>query len=422
MRRRSDALIFALCGAVALAILAALMQKPGKAAKAAPFENSETTPEAATHFESMSPQERASLKAALQTLVEGLKGVGLKPVPKIEPVLAEAVASGDYIRILQAFDDAIYGRFVDLRESIPALKGYLDSDDSVVRCLAAEHLLVAGEREGVEKLIGLLTQQDPIPFRDPPHRSDLRDKAAGLLGKFRIEESADALQDYYRRTGSGSAGGALTALGHRAQLADERYQPSVGEWYGRTHATEFIPNLAETFNRTKNPDIRTPAAWALARMTGGQVYVDYLIEAARPAMESSDRRIPAVLIPSRKALRYLGSIQSPEAIAALEQALQSADPLAANDALVNLLFNQKIPSEPARRMLLEQLAGTADHRIPAENVMRIIAAMDDPELRQAAERASRRTSAYAWQYWGVQRSNWPVENWIYDHVVVLNPK
>jgi hypothetical protein len=32
-----------------------------------------------------------------------------------------------------------------------------------------------------------------------------------------------------------------------------------------------------------------------------------------------------------------------------------------------------------------------------------------------------RTSRDSWRYWGVERSDWPVHNWIYDYVVMLNP-
>jgi len=370
-------------------------------------------------YAKMDGSERDAVTKGLKTLVEDLGKFGLKPVLGIERKLAAAIATGDYGEIRRAFSDAVYGNFASMEDSVAAMKSHLDSDDVIVSFLAAEHLLIAGDRSGVPNLIEILERPESISYRNED-ASDLRNKACEILGKFRIEEAIPFLKDYHARTGAGQAVGALTAMGQRAGSWQEKFSGLESAGYAKVGATEYLPDIKRNFQESTNPEVRIGAAWAAAYLGGGPEYVNHLIEASKLAAEAPDDRGAGEFNKSREALRYLGTLQTPEAVAALEKALGSKNPRATSVALVNLLFNQKEPSEKARAMLLEQLNGTADHRIYPELAMRMIAALDDADLKEAAVRASRHSSAYPWRFWGVERANWPIENWIYDYVVIRN--
>ncbi|MDH4411322.1 MAG: hypothetical protein QE273_17045 [Verrucomicrobiales bacterium] len=371
-------------------------------------------------YSEMNHSDREKVKSGLKTLVGELSKVGLKPVPKIDGVLAAAVATGDYGQIRRAFSDAIYGRFANMDESVEALKLYINSTDPIISYLAAEHLLIAGDRSGVGKLIEILKSPDAIAYRIVTKDFELRNIICETLGKFRVEEAIPFLMNYYSRTGSGHAVGALTNLRQRAGPWAESYNGAESVGYAFVGATEYLPDIKKTFKESTDAETRIGAAWAAAYMGGGSEYVDHLIEASRLAANAPNNHGGSDFNQSREALRYLGTIQTPEAVSALEEALESRNPRASSVALVNLLFNQKEPSEKARQMLLQQLNGTADHHIFPELAMRAIAVLDDTELRDAAEKASRMSSAYKWNLWGVKRANWPVENWIYDYIVIRN--
>jgi len=374
-------------------------------------------------YANMDAKERETVTKGLKTLVEDLGKFGLKPVLGIERKPDAAITTGDYGEMRRAFSDAVYGNFGSMEDSVAAMKKHLDSENVIISFLAAEHLLIAGDRSGVPKLIEILKSPEAIPYKILTKEFELRDIACEILGKFRIEEAVPFLKEYYERTRSGAPLTALTQLGHRAGTWSERYQGGRGSvWYAKVGATEYLPDIKKTFQESTDPETRIGAAWAAAYMGGGPEYVNHLIEASKLAAEAPDDRGAGEFNKSRDALRYLGTIQTPEAVEALEKALASKNPRASSVALVNLLFNQKEPSEKARTMLFEQLNGTADHRIYPELAMRMIAALDDAELKDAAARASRRTSAYPWRFWGVERANWPIENWIYDYIVILNEK
>lgn len=371
-------------------------------------------------YAKMEGSERDAVTKGLKTLVEDLGEFGLKPVIGIERKLTAAIATSDYGEVRRAFSDAIYGNFGSMEDSVAAMKSHLDSDDVIVSFLAAEHLLIAGDRSGVPKLIEIIKSPETIPYKIIKKDFELQDITCEILGKFRIEEAIPFLKDYHARTGAGQAVGALTAMGQRAGSWQEKFSGLESAGYAMVGATEYLPDIKRTFQESTNPEVRIGAAWAAAYMGGGPEYANHLIEASKLAAEAPDDRGAGEFNKSREALRYLGTLQTPEAVAAIEKALDSKNPRASSVALVNLLFNQAEPSEKARQMLLDQLNGTMDHRIYPELAMRIIAALDDAELKEAAARASRRTSGYPWRFWGVERANWPVENWIFDYVVIRN--
>lgn len=419
--RFTSKISLAIAGLVIVVLLFALISRkphsPNSAADS-PVRSGPISVEEA--YAKMEGSERDAVTKGLKTLVEDLGEFGLKPVIGIERKLAAAIATSDYGEIRRAFSDAIYGNFGSMEDSVAAMKSHLDSDDVIVTFLAAEHLLIAGDRSGVPKLIEIIKSPETIPYKILKKDFELQDIACEILGKFRIEEAIPFLKDYHARTGAGQAVGALTAMGQRAGSWQEKFSGLESAGYAMVGATEYLPDIKRTFQESTNPEVRIGAAWAAAYMGGGPEYANHLIEASKLSAEAPDDRGAGEFNKSREALRYLGTLQTPGAVAALEKALDSKNPRASSVALVNLLFNQAEPSEKARQMLLDQLNGTMDNRIYPELAMRIIAALDDAELKEAAARASRRTSAYPWRFWGVERANWPVENWIFDYVVIRN--
>ena len=59
-----------------------------------------------------------------------------------------------------------------------------------------------------------------------------------------------------------------------------------------------------------------------------------------------------------------------------------------------------------------------------ELIFEIAGKLDDPEIRAAGEAREPRfgyggwgmNTGYGWRFWGVERKNWPIYNWIDDYV------
>ena len=119
-------------------------------------------------------------------------------------------------------------------------------------------------------------------------------------------------------------------------------------------------------------------------------------------------------------LKYLGSIQSPQAVRVLESALESQNPVAVQYATVNLLFNQPGGSEKAEQVVLRELQNSP-LVLGRTLTMQIASKLDNPQIRAATESFAKRTGSDSWRYWGVERADWPIQNWIYDYVITLNP-
>jgi hypothetical protein len=122
---------------------------------------------------------------------------------------------------------------------------------------------------------------------------------------------------------------------------------------------------------------------------------------------------------STTAIKYLGSVQSPQAIAVLESSLESQNPVVVQYATVNLLFNQQYVSQKAEQLVIDEFMNSPKILGP-ELAMQIAAKSSSAKIREAAEFYARRTGSDRWRYWGKERSNWPIENWVYDYVVTLN--
>jgi hypothetical protein len=371
-----------------------------------------------THYE--------EVQEGLETIFEGLKEMGaIKEVPTAIKTLSNAMASGDLDVIRRAFHEVTYGRFAQMDESIPAMKMHLDSTTPYVRYLAAEALLRVGDLSGTEVLIELLSSEKPVLHEG----TDLRLQSARILGNHAISEAYPALLDLYQNTEDGSI---INALAHIKTSAPEQLVEAIKAKrspgfvalnLGLIDAAGEKAFLEETFRNPAVPNIymeqtKAAAAWALARMTGEEVYINFLSESANPAIQS-DASQGLTYDESTEAIKYLGSVQSPQAVEVLEAALESQNPVAVQYATVNLLFNQSNVSEKAEQFILAELRGSPTI-MGTDLTMQIASKSSNPEIREAAEAYARRTGSDRWRYWGKERSDWPIENWVYDYVFALN--
>lgn len=356
------------------------------------------------------------VRTGLEAIIDGLKKMGAKEVPSTAASLKAAIATGDQKTMLRAFNEAIYGRFAQMSEAIPAIKSMLDSPEPYVRYLAAEALLRVGDPSGIDTLLRLVKSDEVHPYET----GDLRFVAAAALSAFNVDGAAESIRGLYSKTKEGELLRSLASLGARATEADSwNYVPSslAIEHYAKEGSTRFVPQIKETFEQSSDSATKNAAAWAIARMTGEDQYVIYLSEAARPAFSSANQ---SSFNASTSALRYLGSIQSPHSVRILEEALQSQNPVIVRYAAVNLLFNQSGGSEKAEHFILSELR-TSPRMLGTDLAMQIASKLDNPEIRAAAQSFAQRTASDRWRYWGVERANWPVQNWIHDYVVTLNP-
>jgi HEAT repeat protein len=302
-------------------------------------------------------------------------------------------------------------------EALPAVRGFLDDPSPFVRVRAAETLYTAGDRSGYSALLALVKSPEPQMSGD----QDLRIKAGTILAKFRERQAAADVFDLYRRTKGGGlleasvSLGATDALTVMAQYGYVQNEYSL-ERYARLCPPEFLPKLVTTFSTATEPAMKNAAAYALARLTGEQSYIEHLAHAAQTAIDAKPRSGEFSYTDSSKALKYLGSIHSPRAREVLEHALDSANGVAVHYAVVNLLFNQPGKSPKARQIVLRQLEGVPLVLDSWERTFQMAAQLDDPKVWAAAEAFDRRSGDRSWHYWGVERKNWPIYNWIDDYV------
>lgn len=381
----------------------------------------------ATGSKTIDAEHKENVRKGLEAIVEGLKQMGATEVPPIADQLKAAVASGDPGTMLRAFNEAIYGRFAQMSEAVPAIKPYLNSPEPYVRYLAAETLTRVGDKSGVEGLIKFVSANDPILNNG----NDLRIEAARLLGKYGDERAASGLTNLYVATKNGSVLNALARIqanNPSAKLLAEitgRQSPGfvafnlglVGLPQGETLAREALKDPKVPSNEAD--ETKLIAAWALTKNLNDEAAQMYLIESSRPAIERQETGSVS-FDDSTKALKYLGSIQSPQAVKVLEQALDSQNPVAVQYATVNLLFNQPGGSQKAEQLVIREFE-TSPQMLGTDLAMQIASKSDNPQVRAAAQSFAQRTASDRWRYWGVERADWPVQNWIYDYAVTLNP-
>jgi HEAT repeat protein len=296
-------------------------------------------------------------------------------------------------------------------------KIYLNDSDPFVGFLAAKSLYTAGDTSGHDTLLALVTANDALPHG----KQDLRVEAALTLAKYRVADAAGGIVALYSKTNYGDLLSALATLGVRAPQATQfPFVPSKSAIteYAIIGASEFISRIVVTFQGTSDPKVKNAAAWALARF-GQNDYSNYLAEMSQAAIDANPR-IGSTVDAHSAALRYLGSLQNPEARQVLESALDSNNPVAVQYATVNLLFNQPGDAEKALQVVAGELRGQ-QNKLGVELTLQIASQFaDDPTIQAAGQVYQQRSDARSWQYYVVQRRNWPIYNWIDNYVVTLN--
>ena len=120
--------------------------------------------------------------------------------------LGDVVPGGDTGEIVRQFDEVIYGPFVKMDESVPAMRPYLKDPSPFVRYTAARSLYVAGDRSGYATLLELVRSPEPVLVRHNfpkevveaagTNEEDLRISAATVLGKYRQRASAEERKNW----------------------------------------------------------------------------------------------------------------------------------------------------------------------------------------------------------------------------------
>lgn len=352
------------------------------------------------------------------------KSGALKRVSPASKYLKDAVASGDKGEISRAFLDSVYSRNWKMSEVVPVLQSYLTDSNPFVRYNAAHALFTAGDRSGFSMLVALVQSIDPIDGIG----QDVRIEAAQTLAKFREMEASASIIDLYSRTRNGDLLTALSRLGIRyPQAAQFGFiaDSSVLSEYAIIGAAEFIPQITSVFQSSPKPELKSAAAFALATMTSDQAAINYLIETAQPAINAKLGFVgtPAPGQPGfelgQQALKYLGSIQSPQAKQALELALDSQIPSVVQIATVNLIFNQG-GSEKANQVVAQALSDGTKNALGVELSLNIAAQINDPQVQAAGKKFAQQEGSGLWSLYTVERRGWPIHNWIDNYVVKLS--
>jgi len=395
----------------------------------APAPSSASTSPASPATSGTSPYDEKLAREGFQAIFEGLKKGGWQERPPAQKYLEDAVANGDKGKLLRAFHEAIYSPNIwKMNEAIPALKTFLNNPDPFVRYSAGEALLTVGDQSGYPALLALVQASDPIEGIG----QDVRIQAAQTLAKFRKAEAAQAIYDLYQKT---NAGGLIEAL---TTLEASQVKPLIGvrgffaesssmKYYVLNGMQKFIPQMTSAFQESPKPEVKVAAAWALASMTNNQNALDYLVQTAQPAINA---QVGAAGLPvkggNRKAfaagydaLKYLGSIQTPQSKQTLETALDSQIPSVVQVATVNLIFNQG-GSEKANQVVAQALSDGTKNMLGVDLALNLAVQINDPQVHATGQKFAQQEGTGLWQLYTVERKDWPIYNWIDNYVVKLN--
>ena len=344
-----------------------------------------------------------------------MKKMGVKNMPPVENYLRDEIASGDKARMLRAFDDLVYHQYWDKNDVVAALKTLLNDPLPFVRYLAGRDFLIMGDNEGYTALLGLVQSNTPLDGLS----QDVRIDAANILAQFRQTNAITAIADLYKNTPNVQLSQDLANLG--AQVPGEPQMAYVASdlaitQYAKARATQFLPKITSTFYKTQNNDVKAAAAWALATMSNNQDAISYLIQQAQigssdPALAGSQE--------VRNAIRYLGTIQTPQAKQTLEAALGSTDSLVVQTAAANLVINQG-GSDKVNQLVASELRGPPNS-LGADMALNLAPLLlKDPQVQAAGKAFTQHDGSGAWYRATVIQGTWPVYNWIDSYVVKLN--
>jgi HEAT repeat protein len=349
---------------------------------------------------------------ALRTFFESMSGFHIVGKPA-GAELEDALNSGDNVAKLRAFNDVLYhGTGTESAQRI--FKSCLNDPRPYVRYLAARSLLVLGDNSGVTTLIDLLKFPSPIMALGG---DDVRLNAVLDLGQYHQLAAIPAIYDFYHKTKKGDAFAALINLDPNHvmnQIPFTSFYPEANSIvdYALVSARQFLPQIAELFQKSNNTEVKAASAWALASMTDDSDAVSYLVDLSRKPQRNSS------LSPSY-AIRFLGALDDPRAKPALEEALDSDDASIVQTAIVNLLYNQG-GSDKAVEVVAHQLNDPSHAKLQWEFTLTIAAQLQgDPRIDAAGAKFSGTDVTNDWRTYAVDRRYWSIYNWINGYVVDL---
>ena len=336
---------------------------------------------------------------------------------RIKNEITEAIETGSVELIRQSFHTAAYSRGYKNSELQEAFFSFLNHSTPYIRYLSARYLYLTGDTRGKDTLLSIITNPGPLVINDV----DYRILSAQVLAKYREKEAAKQITGLYEETKNGTLLSALALLSIRHPDGEEF--PYVGREnalteYGLVEARDVIPDMRQTFNLSENRKVRLGAARSLAQKTGEDVYVDYLVELAEEGIAKSR---PAK--DDLKAIKYLGSINSPKAYKVLLEGLKHENRAVVEYSTVNLFFNQGLGEQAAKNFVLAELNpnNSKNFKLSEELKWNLVSAMtDDEDIVEAAKAYSNRTKLFDWEFYVVERQKWPVYNWVDNYVVELN--
>jgi hypothetical protein len=148
-------------------------------------------------------------------------------------------------------------------------------------------------------------------------------------------------------------------------------------------------------------------------------YVEALADAARECIAYRSNVRDFHFDHRSRALRYLASLRHPIAVRLLDEALDSANPVAVEYAVVNLLFDgapeAAAARAKARALLLRELVGKPG-ALALDLKLWLSVSLGDAEVESTARRRNP-GGVFGW-YW--RRRRWSVYNWLDDRVVEPN--
>lgn len=339
-----------------------------------------------------------------------------KRAQKVIVQINKAIEKNDRSEIRHAFHVAAYSRSSKNSEIQEAFRSFLNYPNLSIRFLAAKYLYLTGNKSGKPVLINLIKKSEPLIIDN----IDYRILAAQTLAMYREQAAASAIIKLYESTKDGSLLSTLALLSTRLPGAEDF--PYVGKEnalteYGLIGADNWIPEMRKTFETSKDFHSRLGSARSLAQMTGETKYLDYLIEVTRKALANAKTTKETL-----KAIKYIGSIDDPKASEILLEGLKSDSFEVVEHSVVNLIFNQSQGYEAVKKLILDELelANIKTFKLSEELKWNLIATISDYEVQQAAKAYSKRTQLFDWEYYVVERKDWPIYNWVDGYVVKLN--
>ena len=246
-----------------------------------------------------------------------------------------AKTSGEKMIALGQLRDGRYDR----RAAIDALTRALKDKEVGVRVLAAELLFQWESSDGKDALLKIVADAQATPAAELIHVVG----AAEILSNNKVAIPYDSLIVLYRETRDA---GVLRVM---ATERDERYLPILLE-RARTNPSGMVRLIGDlgaaggydvakqVFERSRNPEVRVNAAWAMYRCGADEAALAFLVAQAQAGL---DGKAGADFSAADLAIQHLALTPSASSRQVLEAAVQSKNGITSSTALASLYFVQK---------------------------------------------------------------------------------